>query len=175
MAATHLWWCTCLQSVQPVYHIGHVPLQPHQSCSYLLIDICPSSTAALWHTAGGIYAGTQPRTTGRPRCLRSWKEILMSASARYNFGTNKRGLLRLTSSSAWQGAVKLTRIHPIFKEGISHDHLSLSSTSGTAAIKPKIRLSDWVSSWSGWQNFWWRPPLRRTTVTIINEQQLTNS
>lgn len=92
-----------------------------------------------------------------------------------NFGINKRGLLRLTSSSAWQGAVELTRIHPIFKDGICHDHLILPSTSGTAAVKPQIRLSDWVSSWSRWQNFWWRPPLRRTTVTIINEQQLTNS
>lgn len=87
------------------------------------------------------------------------------------FGTHNRGL---TSSSAWQRAVELTRIHPIFK-GVCHDHLALSSSSATAAVTPKTRLSDWVSSWSRWQNFRCRPPLERKKLTIIDEQQLTNS
>lgn len=151
----HLWAGTSLQNVQPVHHIGQITLQPQQSCRNLLIHVCSGSAAALWHPAGGIGPGTLPRTAGRPRQRRSWKEGFMLSGN----SVNNSGLLRLTSSSAGQGAVKLALVNPVFKEGICHHGLIVSRSSSTS-VEPKILLPDGVGSWSRTHHFWCSHPLR---------------
>lgn len=154
------WTCHAAASAElQLFAHWHLPQQHGCSATRSRGHLC-------WHTAEDYRS---------PSMTEKLKRILMSGSVGYKFCINNSGLSQVTSSSAWEGAVKLTCINPIFKEGICRDHLTLSISSGSAAVKPKIRLSDWASLWSRWQNFWCKPPLRRKKVTIINQQQLTNS
>lgn len=54
---------------------------------------------------------------------------------------NNSGLLRLTSSSARQGSVKLAFVNPVFKGGICQGCLILSR-SLRSSVQPKILLPD---------------------------------
>lgn len=58
--------------------------------------------------------------------------------------------------------------NPFFKVGISHENLILSSIQGCVALKPKILLPHWGSSWSSRQFWCWQSlsRKRRESTTV---------